>query len=174
MKKLYGLFGLIAAVSLVTSANASPMTYGCDTPADRFSGIEETVDLKNFSLTAKIQPNEFRKGKYAPLAQIYFESLDEKYRWALKVIAADHKAKTAIAFLEMTVDGKTDEPFPVGIVDLGKQLSVSLTVTEGSKINFKINEMDGHPELKLGEKAKLNIICSSGDFIFSELEWGSK
>jgi hypothetical protein len=174
MRILCVLFGLISAASLVTPANATPMTYGCDTAADRFSAIEQTVDLRNFTLATKIQPNEFRKGKYSPLAQVYFESLDEKNRWALKVIAADHKAKTALVLIEMTIEGKTDEPFLIGSVDIGKQLPLSISITEGSKIQFKIGELDGSPELKLGDQAKLNIVCSSGDFVFSDLDWGRK
>lgn len=174
MNKCGVLSGLIALLLLTTAANATPITYSCDTPADRFSVIIQNVNLKNFSLKSSIQPNVFRKGKYLPLAQIYFESLDEKNRWALRMIAPEYKSKTALIYLEMTIDGKTDEPFLIGSVNIGKQLPVKITVNDGSKINFKIGEMEGHPELKLGDQAKLNIICSTGDFVFSDLEWTDK
>jgi hypothetical protein len=171
----YGIFaGLIVSYFLATAANSAPITYGCDTPADRFSAIEQNVDLKNFSIKANIQPNEFRKGKYSPLAQIFFESMDEKSRWAVQVIAPDHKSKAALVYLNMTVDGKTDEPFLIGNVNIGQRLPIEVSVTDGYKFKFKIGEMDGNPELKLGSQAKLNIICSTGDFVFSDLEWSSK
>jgi hypothetical protein len=171
----YGIFAVLTmSCFLMTSANASPITYGCDTPADRFSAIEQSVDLKSFSIKTNIQPNEFRKGKYLPLAQIFFESMDEKTRWAVQVIAPDHKSKTALVYLKMTADGKTDEPFLIGNVNIGQRLPMEISVTDGYKINFKIGEMDGNPELKLGNQAKLNIICSTGDFVFSDLEWSSK
>lgn len=168
------LLGLTISCGTMTAANATPITYGCDTPADRFSAIEQNVDLKNFSIKTSIKPVEFRKGKYSPLAQIFLESMDEKSRWALQVIAPDYKSKKAMVLLNMTVDGKTDEPFLIGNVNLGEQLPVSVTVTEGSKINFKVGDIDGNPEMKLGDQAKLNIICSTGDFVFSDLEWMSK
>ena len=171
----YGIFaGLIVSCFLTTAANASLMTYGCDTPADRFSAIEQTVDLKSFSIKTSIQPNEFRKGKYSPLAQIYIESMDEKSLWAVQVIAPDHKSKTALVYLNMTEDGKASEPFLIGKVNIGQQLPIEVSVTDGYKINFKIGELDGNPELKLGDQAKLNIVCSTGDFVFSDLEWISK
>lgn len=174
MNKWGILLGLTLSCATMTAANATPITYGCDTPADRFSAIEQSVDLKNFSIKTYIQPNEFRKGKYSPLAQIYLESMDEKSRWAVQVIAPDHRSKTALVYLNMTVDGKTDEPFLIGNVNIGQRLPIEISVTDGYKINFKIGEMDGNPELKLGNQAKMNIICSTGDFVFSDLEWLSK
>jgi hypothetical protein len=171
----YGIFaGIIASCFFTTAASSAPMTYGCDTPADRYSAIEQNVELKSFFIKTNIQPNEFRKGKYAPLAQIFLESMDEKSRWALQVVAPDHKSKTALVSLKMTVDGKTDEPFFVGHVNIGQRLPIAMSVTDGHKISFTIGELEGHPELKLGNQAKLNIICSTGDFVFSDLEWGSK
>lgn len=173
--KRYSIFaGLIVPCLLTTAANATSITYGCDTPADRFSAIEQSVSLKSFSIKTNIQPVEFRKGKYSPLAQIYFESMDEKSRWAVKVIPPGHKSKTALVYLTTTVDGKTDEPFVVGSVNIGQRLPIEISVTDGYKINFKIGGIDGSPELNLGEQAKLNIICSTGDFVFSDLEWVSK
>jgi hypothetical protein len=167
------MVGLFMATMSLSPAWASPMTYGCDTPADHFSAIEQTVSLKNFTLTTKIQPNEFRKGKYSPLAQIYFESSDQKNKWALQVIAPDYKSKAALVFLDMKEDGKDSEPFLIGSVEIGKQLPVNISVSEGSKIKFNIGEQDGTPELKLGDLAKMNIICSTGDFVFSDLEWSA-
>ena len=174
MKKIGMLIGVLSAVLLTSGGNAKPMTYGCDTAADRFSALEQQVDLRTFTLSTQIQPNEFRKGEYAPLAQIYLESADEKNRWAVKLIAPGHKAKAALVFLERTENGKEEEPFPIGSVKLGEKLSISLKVTDGKKISFKIGDLDGNPEMNLGETASLAVICSTGDFIFSDLEWSEK
>jgi hypothetical protein len=159
---------------VVQPAVAAPMNYGCDTPADHFSAIDQKVSLKNFNFTAKIQPNEFRKGKYSPLAQVYFESVDEKTRWALQVAALGPKDKAAIAMLVVTKNGKSEDPFPVGAVEIGKQLPFTISIVDGSKLNFNIDGLKGTPELNLGEQATLNIVCSTGDFIFSEMEWTEK
>jgi hypothetical protein len=165
---------LFLMLPLPATAFAAPITYGCDTPADHFSAIEQQVSLNSFSIKGSIQPNEFRKGKYSPLAQIYLQSPDEKYRWAMQVIALEAKAKEAFVFLDMTDNGKDSEPFPIGTVKLGEKLSFDVSVTEGKKIKFKIGDMDGNPELNLGAQATLNIICSTGDFVFSDLEWSDK
>jgi hypothetical protein len=159
---------------LSAAAFADPITYGCDTPADHFSAIEQKVSLSSFSIKGSIQPNEFRKGKYSPLAQIYLQSPDEKYKWAMQVIALEAKAKEAFVFLDMTDNGKDSEPFPIGMVKLGEKLSFDVSITDGTKIKFKIGDMDGNPELNLGTQATLNIICSTGDFVFSDLEWSDK
>ncbi|MBK8375276.1 hypothetical protein [Sphingorhabdus sp.] len=165
----------LAIISIVNQpAMAAPITYGCDTPADRFSAIEQQVSLSSFSIKGAIQPNEFRKGKYSPLAQIFLDSADQKYRWAMKVIALDSKAKDAFVFLEMTENGKESDPFLIGSVKIGAKLSFNISVTEGKIIKFRIGEMDGNPELNLGSQATLNIICSTGDFVFSDLEWSDK
>jgi hypothetical protein len=173
MKNFALSFGMLIAVASNPAA-ASPMTYGCDTPADHFSAIEQSVSLENFSIKGAIQPNEFRKGKYSPLAQIYLQSPDEKYRWAMQVIAPDAKAKGAFVFLEMTDNGKASDPFPIGAVKLGEKLSFDVSVTDGKNIKFKIGELEGTPSLSLGKQVQLNIICSTGDFIFSDLEWSEK
>jgi hypothetical protein len=174
MAKYRVLSALAFATALGQTASAAPMNYGCDTPADHFSAIDQKVSLKNFTFKAKIQPNEFRKGKYSPLAQVYFESEDGNTRWALKIIALGPREKAALAMLYVTKDGKTDEPFPVGSVELGKQLPFSIVIIDGTKISFDIDGLKGNPELSLGQQATLNIICSTGDFIFSEMEWSEK
>jgi hypothetical protein len=174
MRKIGMLMGILSAALVTASVNAKPMTYGCDTAADRFSALEQQVDLKTFTLSTQIQPNEFRKGEYAPLAQIYLESADEKNRWAVKLIAPGHKAKAALVYLERTENGKDDEPFPIGAVQLGDKLTISLKVSDGKKISFKIGDLDGSPEMDLGETGKLAVICSTGDFVFSDLEWSEK
>jgi hypothetical protein len=174
MNKSAVAFALFLMIPMSSAAVASPITYGCDTAADRFSAIQQQVSLKAFSIKGSIQPNEFRKGKYAPLAQIYIESPDEKNRWALKVIALGAKAKAAFIFLDMKDDGKEGEPFPIGTVKIGEKLPFDISVTDGKMIKFKIGGMDGHPEFALGEQAQLNIICSTGDFVFSDLEWSEK
>jgi hypothetical protein len=165
---------LAIVASANQSAHAKPMTYGCDTPADHFSAIEQKVSLADFSIQTKIQPNEFRKGEFSPLAQIYFQSTDEKNRWAVKVIALGHKEKSALVMLDVTRDGKDKEWFPVGAVKLGEQLPISISITGGSKIKFNIGGLEGNPELNLGADATLNIICSTGDFVFSDLDWSEK
>ncbi len=174
MRTIKVLSGILTVVLATATANAKPMTYGCDTAADRYSALEQQVDLKSFTLSAQIQPNEFRKGQYAPLAQIYLESADEKNRWSVKLIAPDHKAKAALVLLSRIENGKEDEPFPIGAVKLGEKIAISLKITDGKKINFKIGDLDGSPEMDLGETAKLAVICSTGDFVFSDLEWSEK
>lgn len=170
--KLAATFLLMSSLS--TAASAAPITYGCDTPADHFSAIEQPVSLKSFSIKGSVQPNEFRKGKYSPLAQIYLQSPDKKFRWALQVMALEAKAKEAFVFLDMTENGKDSEPLPIGTVKIGEKLSFDVGITDGSKIKFKIGDMDGNPELNLGPQATLNVICSTGDFVFSDLEWSDK
>jgi hypothetical protein len=169
------VIGLLAiAVGLAQSTHAKPIKYGCDTPADHFSAIEQNVSLQSFAIKGTIQPNEFRKGKYSPLAQIYLESSDEKYRWAMQVIALDAKAKNAFVVLKMTENGKDSDPLPIGTVKLGEKLIFSANIIDGKSIRFKIGDIDGSPDLPLGLNAKLNIICSTGDFVFDELEWTEK
>jgi hypothetical protein len=165
---------LLLIPALPSAAVAAPMTYGCDTPADHFSAIEQQVSLTSFSIKGSVQPNEFRKGKFSPLAQIYLQSPDKKYRWALQVIALEAKAKDAFVFLDMTDNGKDSEPFPIGTVKIGEKLPFDVSITDGTKIKFRIGNMEGNPDLNLGSQATLNIVCSTGDFVFSDLEWSDK
>jgi len=89
-------------------------------------------------------------------------------------LIAEYKSKSAIVALDITKNGKDDEPFPIGTVNLSEKLDFQISVTDGSKINFTIDGLDGSPEVSLGDKANLNIICSTGEFIFSDLEWNDK
>jgi len=167
--KVFAFVTLLAA-SIGMPAQANPITYGCDTPANSFSAIEQNVQMRSFSIKGKIQPIQFRKGKYAPLAQIYLQSADGQNRFAMK-ITSQYKAKAALVSLDITKDGKRDKPFPIGTVNLSEKLNFQISVTDGSKINFTINGIDGSPELTLGDQAEMAIICSTGEFIFSDLEW---
>ena len=160
----------LLAASIALPVQATPITYGCDTPADSFSAIEQKVQTRSFIIKGNIEPIQFRKGKYAPLAQIYLESSDGQNRFAMKVIS-QHKAKAALVSLDITRDGKRDEPFPISMVNLSEKLNFQISVTDGSKINFTIDGLDGSPELSLGDQANMSIICSTGEFIFSDLVW---
>ncbi len=167
------LAATILAAATVGPVQSTPITYGCDTPADSFSAIEQSIETKAFTIGGNVQPIQFRKGKYAPLAQIYLESADEKTRFAMKIIA-EHKAKAALVVLDITDNGQESEEFPIGAVKLSEKLPFRITVTDGSKVSWKIGELEGEPTLALGNKLKLNIICSTGEFVFSDLEWTSK
>lgn len=172
LKRLFAV-AFILVTPLSAPAFSAPITYGCDTPADHFSAIEQKVGLKSFVIKGSIQPKEFRKGKYQPLAQIFLQSVDSKQRWAMQVMALEAKAKEAYVVLDMTEDGKDLEPLPIGTVKLGEKLAFDVRVADG-KLSFRIGDMVGQPELSLGEQADLNIICSTGDFVFSDLEWSEK
>lgn len=166
-------FTALLAASISSPIQATPITYGCDTPADSFSAIEQKVQTKSFLIKGNIQPIQFRKGKYAPLAQVYLVSADGQNRFAMKVIA-EYKSKSAIVALDITRNGKDDEPFPIGTVNLSEKLNFQISVTDESKINFTIGGLEGSPEVSLGDQANLNIICSTGEFIFSDLEWNNE
>ncbi len=174
MNKLYLACVFLSIFTIAPQVQASPMTYGCDTPADHFAGFDQNIDTKNFRISGVFQPSEFRKGDYSPSAWISLSSLDEKNRWVFRIMASDAKSESAIVFLEMTENGKENDPFPVGAVKLHEKLPFTITVTDGSKIAFEANELNGHPELNLGQQAKLSIMCSTGEFIFSDLEWTEK
>jgi len=64
------------------------------------SALKQKVQTKSFTIQGSLEPVEFRKGKYAPLAQIYLESLDGKNRISILTIA-EYKAKVAATYLRL-------------------------------------------------------------------------
>jgi len=62
----------------------------------------------------------------------------------------------------------------LGSVKLSKKLNFELSVTDDSKVKFNIDGLEGSPALTLGNQANLNIVCSTGDFIFHDLEWNAE
>ncbi len=167
-------FGAAILSSCVAQpADAAPMTYGCDTPADRFSAIMADVGFTSFTIKGAVKPNEFRKGKYLPLAQILLDTADEQNSLAFKLVAMGARAKDATAILETRSKGKDAKPVALAIVKLGETLPFSIRIVNGSTADYRIGAAQGQIALSLPEKGVLNVICSTGDFEFTGLEWSA-
>ncbi len=171
--RMIGLFALIAT-TVPGPLLAAPLTYGCDTPSDRFSAIEQDVQTENFFVRGRIKPLEFRESeRYAPLAQVYLRSMDGQNMFVIKLISR-HDLDYALARLEITQDGTKLEPVNLGAVNLSDELTFEIFISGESEINFRIDDVEGSPTLDLGDSAELNIICSTGEFVFSDLDWGNE
>lgn len=166
-KMILALAGLGFASS---AAQAAPMTFGCDVPPDRFSAIEQPISTQSFSFKTVLEPVEFRKGKYAPLAQVYITSADGKKHFGIKLIASGPKDKFAILNIDVVRNGEDADGMPLGVVNLSEKLPIEFTVTNGA-VTFKVGDQTGTPQVNFGNSAELNIICSTGEFVFHDMDW---
>lgn len=169
---------LLTAVFLATSpaiaaAQTGPMTYGCDTASGRFSMIEIEMPAAALQVSGKIKPVEFRKdSNWLPMANLRLESIDGQQSAAVRLGTDNAKSKQATAFMEGEIDGATRRGEPLK-VDLGAETAFSLKVLSPNNVVITIGGQSARLPVVLGNRVKLKVSCSTGDFIFSEVVWAN-
>lgn len=172
MKKKLILAALFT-LSLTASANAGPMEYGCDTASGRFSAIELELPSVGLQVAGKIKAVELRKDpNWLPAANVRISSIDGQQSAAVRMTAENAKAKVTNAYLEGEVDGSARQGSPQSVA-LGAETPFSLKVATPKEVVLMIGSQTARLPVVLGDKVKLSITCSTGDFIFSELVWSN-
>lgn len=161
----------MTAIPLLISASAgqaAPKTFGCDTAAGRFSEFKDAVRAEGLILRGTITPNEFRKDKrWAPSGWVRIGDDDTNVR--IRLLADDGAAKEAYIFVSTVNDGKTLEG-PVGSVKIGQSVSFNLVVMENS-VRVTVDGKSTEVALTLPKDVELSMACSTGDFVFENVEW---
>ncbi len=146
------------------------MTYGCDTPAGRFSAIEVELPSAGFAVSGTITPNEFRKdAKWGPTVFVRIDSADNQNAAQVRY-SGDPKAKNGIIVLSGMAAGAERNGDPQ-LAMIGKPFDFTIQVVSASEVLVMAGGRKAMLPAALGDKAKLTIGCSTGDFVFSNLEW---
>lgn len=173
MRTIKMLSGVLSVTLATVAANAAPMTYECDTPADRISEIKVPVNIVTFRMSGIITADAFRVGKYWPVGNISLVDL-EGNAVRLRLVAAKDRTTSDI-FLETTKEKKPLKR-KLGQLPIGQPLNFSINASDPGKVKITVNELDLDATVnsELSSEAFLSISCSTGEFNFSNLEWSEK
>lgn len=166
------LFGL-ASMNLSSAGNATPLEYDCDTPANNFSEIKVPIQTKGFKIKGKISPTKFSRGTFLPVGNVRITGDDKKSSVAIRTIAQSNNAKHADIFVALDISGDTRQ----GIIDkvkLAESFDFSIQVLSPDSVLTTINNQAIKNELNLVDSAVLSITCSTGEFKFTDIEWGNE
>ncbi len=180
LKLLLPILPGILALSVPNFAQgkeAAGITYDCDTTVDHFSELILPSNSETFTVTGKVRlitaaPSE----KYLPLARISISSADAEpgpssQSWAgfeYLVFPEEEGMPATLPFLTFSIRAE------------GSENQMELVAPPSSaEVNFelRLNEdvveilIDGHSKKVNGafEKPVVRIVCSTGEFLFTDL-----
>lgn len=166
---------LVAAVAVLWSlpAQAAPMTWGCDTAAGRFSAIEIEVPAAGFEVGGTITPNEFRKdATWAPGAWVRIDAADGQNAAEVRYLGGPPKTKEGLVTLSGKVAGAERKGEPK-LSGLAQPVAFAIKVTGPGEVFLSAGDQKARLPVAMGDKVKLMVACSTGDFLFTGLEWKS-
>jgi hypothetical protein len=171
MKEIFGFSAVGAALvlGLPIAANAAPIDYDCDVPGGNFSSIKTDVSLP-IEVSGRITPLVLRSGDFLPVGNVSISSGDRQ-GVGLKVISFDPSISSLIVAF---VDSKApDHLVAMAKVDISHSVSFRLTVSETGQGKLKVDQSEYAFDVDPTLPAELSISCSTGQFKFNELEWGT-
>lgn len=162
---------IVAAWSL--PAQAAPMTWGCDTAAGRFSAIELEVPAAGLEVGGTITPNEFRKdATWAPGAWVRIDAADGQNSAEVRYMGGGVKSKDGLVILSGKVAGAERKGDPQ-LSAITKPVAFAIKVLGPGEVFLMAGDQSAKLTGVMGDKVKLTVACSTGDFVFSNLEWKS-
>ncbi len=166
----------LALVFAGSEAQAQKLEYDCDTQAEHFSELKSLQDGPTYAASGNISLREiFGVKDYVTLGTLVFEPLDKSWRVRLGMIAMKAGKKSVImGSLEITRNGKAEEPQALGNIleyEAGKTYPIKLAFdSNGGSATLGGNTVPVN--LKASGKIEVSVICSGGEFLFTDLSLG--
>lgn len=166
----------IAIALTASAAQAQKLEYDCDTQAEHYSVLKAVQDGPGYAAGGTISLREsFAVRQYATLGMLELEPEDKSWRARLGLTAVMVSKKLVImGTLELTRNGKAEEPQNLGNIldyERGKVYPIQLTLgPDGGSATLAGNTVP--VALKASGKVNVSVICSGGEFLFSDLKLG--
>lgn len=159
---------LSLGLSGATAAAAAPVTYDCDTNEGSYSSIEQVQAGPTYHVRGTITPRQWREHeRFLPSAQVRLESRDGSRAIAVQMIR-DHGAAQA-RFGVQSTQGTAVETLGEAAIDQAVPFDISVLASGDAVVALGAERRVFH--LDLGRGAKVKVICSTGEFEFSDLDW---
>ena len=172
--KLLAACGL-AMVFAAGGAQAQKLEYDCDTQAEHYSVLKTVQEGPSYAAGGNISLREiFAVKKYVTMGMLIFEPEDGSWRARLG-ISALKAGKDAVLMgkLEITRNGKAEEQSLGEIFEyeVGKTYPIRLTLgSDGGSATLGTHNVPVN--LQARGKVNVSVICSGGEFLFTDLELG--
>jgi hypothetical protein len=149
-------------------ANAAPAKFDCDTAAGKYSEFNLPQLGPNYHLSGRLSAKEYRPDRdWFPVANVRFVSADRRIFGGIRL-----QIPAGSGRVELVVQSKTGEqPRDIGVAVLrkGDAAAFSLDVIDG-KMTITVGGQ-GFPGPDVGAGAAVNLTCSSGEFLFEDVDW---
>ena len=175
--KTSSLFTTALAAILATGASApvqaEPMRFACDAPSGRVTGFQIPVDAKRFRIVGTVKPAAFRPHEsFTPTATVELRARGSNNKMVMQLVAPSAQAAGANLTLRQ-INGSDDKSSPVGNLAIGKVVNFGIIYNEGGENQFLVGEQVFTSQGSLSGQMELAVSCSTGDFVFEQLDWGT-
>jgi hypothetical protein len=166
-----------AAIALTGSAaRAQTLEYDCDTQAEHYSVLKAAQDGPDYVATGNISLREiFAVKNYVTLGAFEFEPEDHSWRARLGMTALRAgKQSVIMGTLDITRNGKVEEPQMLGDVleyQKGKTYPIKLALGDDGG-TATLGDHTIPVNLKASGKINVAVVCSGGEFLFTDLHLG--
>lgn len=179
MGRRAGRSGLRVFGALLTAAMAfSPLVaqgtaakFDCDTAAGSFSEIDFSQPGPRYHVSGNVSAKQFRyNGTWIPVANVRIVSADKQSFGGVRL-----QATTGRGGLELIVQSRVqgrDNSMVVATLRKGELATFSLDVVDGKMTIRVADKLFSGPEIGAG--SAVNVTCSSGQFIFQNLNWDAQ
>ena len=165
------LCGALLMLGGAGGATAAPVDYDCDTAEGSFSQLSQRQAGPAYHVRGTITPLQWREHeRWMASAQVRLETRDRSRLLAVQVIRGQGAARAEFA---VTVNsGSGPHSTTLGDIALNETVpfDISLLATGDAVVQLGTERRVFH--LDLGRDLQVNVICSTGEFLFGELDLG--
>lgn len=164
----------MAVAAAPAGAAAAPLLWNCDTAEGSYSVLAQVQSGPGYRVSGTLTPRSVRRHRqYAPSAQVRLQSADEANAIALRWTSP--RSDGAFDVYVAVTSGAGAEPVetPIGGQRLNQAMPFELTVSNTGEASLRVGVERRGFRAPLGSGARLEVICSTGEFEFDALDWGS-
>jgi hypothetical protein len=163
-----GLLFVVAVTFSPCGAHAASIKFDCDTAAGAFSEISVPQSGPAYRIAGSVSARKYRvDGQWAPAATVGLMSADGKSSGAIRL-----QAPTGRGAVELVVQSRKngkDYGTVVGTLKKEEVATFSLEAVDGKMTIRTAGKTFDGPDVGIG--ASVNVTCSSGEFLFENLDW---
>ena len=165
--------GILAALVLCTSqaaAQSGPLRYGCDTATGRFSPVSIPFTTSSFMVQGTITPKLFRADeRWLPSAFVRVRGRNQQS--ITVALTAENGQADAAQGAIIVRNGDNRNRANSALVPLNSELPFRIQYTDGGDVTITVGSDSIAVPNRLGSEIELSLICSTGDFVFSNIGW---
>jgi hypothetical protein len=161
-------------------ALAAGITYDCDTAAEHFSELVLPAPGASFVVSGNVKLNALARSKtYAPIGRIQIspagapgQSPSAFAGFSLTALPTDARKAPAgasvVQMLSFNVSGKEDEALPLSLLTKPGTVQPFSLSYDGSQVTVNLGTESRRFPFKAAEPV-VRIVCSTGEFLFTDL-----
>lgn len=171
MRATMGMMAAALVLAAQGAAAAAPVAYDCDTGDGHFSELSQVQAGPAYHVRGTITPLRWGADRqYAPSAQARLENGDRSRSIAVRLVRAPGVPR-ANASIEVE-GGGSPQPLVLAWVALNEALPFEISLSASGEGAVLVGTERRTFRLDLGPNAKVSVVCSTGDFLFGELDLG--